>query len=322
MTSSSVVRRAAAHSTCPSAIVAQGRYAIALRWLLSRAMTLAILVFGHESDVTGDVKYYARSLHQLFAGGSLRTTLQEYPLPVFAGDPSPVPAGLSQPGRLRHPVRAVDAGGGRGVHRAAVARRRPAARRRHQPVAVVRPGDGPAGLLPVRPGAGGAGRRRGAGGDPPAGGGRRADRARGRAEAVAGGDAADLPDPPRRPAPGAGRLPRHRGADRRRGAGARRRQPDAVAAALAVRPRAADRVGGRHPADAGPDGAPGGHLGAARVAVQGVRDLRTGRVTRSSQLDHPAHRAGRPAAGAAVVARAPAPAARPRRSAGCSWPPR
>ena len=48
----------------------------------------------HESDVTGDVKYYARSLHQLFAGGGLRTTLQEYPLPVFLVILPPVPAGF------------------------------------------------------------------------------------------------------------------------------------------------------------------------------------------------------------------------------------
>lgn len=84
MTSSSMVRRRQLPQLeLPPAIVAQGRHSIALRWLLSRAMTLAILVFGHESDVTGDVKYYARSLHQLFEGGGLRTTLQEYPLPVF-----------------------------------------------------------------------------------------------------------------------------------------------------------------------------------------------------------------------------------------------
>jgi hypothetical protein len=84
MTSSSMVRRRQLPQLeLPGAIVAQGRHAIALRWLLSRALTLAILVFGHESDVTGDVKYYARSLHQLFEGGGLRNTLQEYPLPVF-----------------------------------------------------------------------------------------------------------------------------------------------------------------------------------------------------------------------------------------------
>lgn len=67
----------------PEAVVAQGRHSIALRWLLSRALVLTILVFAHESDVSGDVSYYARSLHQLFAGAGLHNTLQEYPLPVF-----------------------------------------------------------------------------------------------------------------------------------------------------------------------------------------------------------------------------------------------
>ncbi|MEO6500339.1 MAG: glycosyltransferase family 87 protein [Jatrophihabitantaceae bacterium] len=84
MTGSSAVRRRPLRQLeLPPAIVAQGRHAIAMRWLLSRALTLTVLVFGHESDVTGDVKYYARSLHQLFEGGGLRHTLQEYPLPVF-----------------------------------------------------------------------------------------------------------------------------------------------------------------------------------------------------------------------------------------------
>ena len=84
MTSSSMVRRRPLRQLeLPEAVIAQDRHAIAMRWLLSRALTLAILVFGHESDVTGDVKYYARSLHQLFEGGGLRNTLQEYPLPVF-----------------------------------------------------------------------------------------------------------------------------------------------------------------------------------------------------------------------------------------------
>ncbi len=84
MTSSSVVRRRPLRQLeLPEAIVAQGGHAIVMWWLLSRSLTLTILVFGHESDVTGDVKYYARSLHQLFEGGGLRDTLQEYPLPVF-----------------------------------------------------------------------------------------------------------------------------------------------------------------------------------------------------------------------------------------------
>lgn len=84
MSSSSALRRRPLRQLeLPPAIVAQGRHAIAMWWLLSRSLTLTILVFGHESDVTGDVKYYARSLHQLFEGGGLRNTLQEYPLPVF-----------------------------------------------------------------------------------------------------------------------------------------------------------------------------------------------------------------------------------------------
>jgi len=84
MTTASVARRRPlSQLELPEAIIAQGRRAIALRWLLSRALTMSVLVFGHESDVTGDVQYYARSLHQLVEGGGLRNTLQEYPLPVF-----------------------------------------------------------------------------------------------------------------------------------------------------------------------------------------------------------------------------------------------
>jgi hypothetical protein len=67
----------------PDAITAGGRSAIVLRWLLSRALTFAILVFAHESDVAGDIRYYATSLHQMFSGGTLRDTLQEYPTPVL-----------------------------------------------------------------------------------------------------------------------------------------------------------------------------------------------------------------------------------------------
>jgi hypothetical protein len=68
----------------PEKIIGRGRSAIVVRWLLSRALTLSILMFAHENEVAGDVTYYGRSLHQLFAGGTLRDTLQEYPLPVFA----------------------------------------------------------------------------------------------------------------------------------------------------------------------------------------------------------------------------------------------
>ncbi len=65
----------------PQPIIAEGRSAIAWRWLLSRTLTLSLLVF--ESGDSGDVTYYAHSLNQLFHGGTLRDTLQEYPLPVL-----------------------------------------------------------------------------------------------------------------------------------------------------------------------------------------------------------------------------------------------
>lgn len=53
-----------------------------LIWVATRAMMFVALgLFG--GPVTGDVLYYARSLRGLFAGGSLRETLQEYPVPVL-----------------------------------------------------------------------------------------------------------------------------------------------------------------------------------------------------------------------------------------------
>jgi hypothetical protein len=67
----------------PDRIISEGRSAIALRWILSRGLTLSLMAFAHEGDVSGDVTYYARSLHQLFTGSSLHDTLQEYPLPVL-----------------------------------------------------------------------------------------------------------------------------------------------------------------------------------------------------------------------------------------------
>jgi hypothetical protein len=67
----------------PPPVIAEGRSAIALRWVLSRALTLSLLTLFREGDVVGDVRYYAQSLHQLFHGGTLRDTLQEYPLPVL-----------------------------------------------------------------------------------------------------------------------------------------------------------------------------------------------------------------------------------------------
>ncbi|MDQ2838660.1 MAG: DUF2029 domain-containing protein [Actinomycetota bacterium] len=83
MVSTTVPSRRRTRLELPEAIIAQGRHAIVLRWLLSRALVLTILVFAHESDVSGDVTYYARSLHQMFDGAGLHNTLQEYPLPVF-----------------------------------------------------------------------------------------------------------------------------------------------------------------------------------------------------------------------------------------------
>jgi hypothetical protein len=54
-----------------------------LAWLATRAMVLALMVTV-EGDVGADVAYYARSLHDLFHGGSIRQTLPEYPVPVLA----------------------------------------------------------------------------------------------------------------------------------------------------------------------------------------------------------------------------------------------
>jgi hypothetical protein len=67
----------------PTVVTDRGRASIVLRWVLSRAFVLAILGFFHEGDATGDVTYYARSLHPLFVGGSTSYTLQEYPVPVL-----------------------------------------------------------------------------------------------------------------------------------------------------------------------------------------------------------------------------------------------
>ena len=81
MASTILQRRPPRSLALPTAIVAEGRSAIAWRWVLSRAVTLAVLTF--ETGVSGDVAYYARSLNELFHGGTLRDTLQEYPLPVM-----------------------------------------------------------------------------------------------------------------------------------------------------------------------------------------------------------------------------------------------
>jgi hypothetical protein len=81
MGSGTVDRKPLRTLALPEPIIAEGRSAIALRWLLSRALTLAMLSF--EGGVSGDVTYYARSLNQLFHGGTIGDTLQEYPLPVM-----------------------------------------------------------------------------------------------------------------------------------------------------------------------------------------------------------------------------------------------
>jgi hypothetical protein len=83
MVTETVTRKQLPVLELPTAIVAEGRRSIALRWLLSRALVLSILVFAREDGVSGDVQYYSTSLHQLFKGAGLGNTLQEYPLPVF-----------------------------------------------------------------------------------------------------------------------------------------------------------------------------------------------------------------------------------------------
>lgn len=66
----------------PAAFTAGDARSIALAWTASRAAMLVVLgLFG--GPVTGDVRYYAQSLHSMFYGGSVRQTLQEYPVPVL-----------------------------------------------------------------------------------------------------------------------------------------------------------------------------------------------------------------------------------------------
>lgn len=66
----------------PGELRANDRRSAALTWILTRALSLALIV-PIENGATGDTNYYARSLSLLFHGGSIRDTLQEYPLPVF-----------------------------------------------------------------------------------------------------------------------------------------------------------------------------------------------------------------------------------------------
>ncbi len=83
MVSETPTRRRLPALELPAAIVDVGRFSITVRWILSRSLVLAILVFAREYGVIGDVQYYSTSLHQMFNGAGLGNTLQEYPLPVF-----------------------------------------------------------------------------------------------------------------------------------------------------------------------------------------------------------------------------------------------
>jgi Glycosyltransferase family 87 len=67
----------------PPELTAPTGRSLVLAWLATRAMVLALMVTV-EGDVGADVAYYARSLHDLFHGGSIRQTLPEYPVPVLA----------------------------------------------------------------------------------------------------------------------------------------------------------------------------------------------------------------------------------------------
>lgn len=66
----------------PKALTDGTPRALALTWVCSRAAMMLVLgLLG--GPVAGDVLYYARSLHTLFGPGTLRQTLQEYPVPVL-----------------------------------------------------------------------------------------------------------------------------------------------------------------------------------------------------------------------------------------------
>ncbi|MCL2780594.1 MAG: glycosyltransferase 87 family protein [Actinomycetia bacterium] len=67
----------------PAALRGPGGGAVALRWALSRAMTLCLLVLV-ESSAAGDPRYYAQNLTALSHGGGIGAALPEYPLPVLA----------------------------------------------------------------------------------------------------------------------------------------------------------------------------------------------------------------------------------------------
>jgi hypothetical protein len=66
----------------PVEFTGPGGRSVALTWVATRSAILLVLG-AVGGPVTGDVLYYARSMHTLFSGGSIRETLQEYPIPVL-----------------------------------------------------------------------------------------------------------------------------------------------------------------------------------------------------------------------------------------------
>lgn len=81
MSTPTIPRRPLHALPLPSEIIDSGRSAIVWRWILSRALTLSLLAT--EVGVGDDVFYYAGNLHNFFHGGTLGSTLPEYPLPVL-----------------------------------------------------------------------------------------------------------------------------------------------------------------------------------------------------------------------------------------------
>lgn len=75
-------QRPSPRASLAAAFTAGDARSVALSWTASRAAMLVVLGF-YGGPVTSDVGYYARSMSALFHGGSVRTTLQEYPLPVL-----------------------------------------------------------------------------------------------------------------------------------------------------------------------------------------------------------------------------------------------
>jgi hypothetical protein len=75
-------RRLAGLRLPPELTAPTGR-SLVLAWVATRALVLALMVT-LEGAVAADVAYYARSLHGLFHGGSIRQALPEYPVPVLA----------------------------------------------------------------------------------------------------------------------------------------------------------------------------------------------------------------------------------------------